>query len=140
MEWKIINGYSDYAISSCGKVKSLRSDKILKNSENNYGYQYVNLVKNKRKKTTAVHRLVIEHFGTEKPFENAVVDHKDNNRKNNAITNLEWVSIQENTLRSYGNLDKKLLVKEMRANGITVKQISESIGMSLSFVYDTIHS
>ena len=139
-EWKIINGYPDYAINSLGEVKSLRFNRLLNAAASDSSYLYVNLIFNKKKKTTAVHKLVIEHFGPPKPNPNSVVDHKDSNKQNNCINNLEWVSIAENTARGYGNQEKKLLVKELRNRGWTIKQISEHINMSMSFVHESIHS
>ena len=139
-DWKIISGYPDYAINSQGEVKSLRFNRTLKAAASNSSYLYVNLVSNKRKKTTAVHKLVIEHFGPPKPDVNSVVDHKDGNKQNNHLNNLEWVSIAENTLRAYGNQPKKILAKELRSKGWTIKQIAEHIGMSPGFVQDSINS
>jgi len=140
MEWKVITGYPDYAINSIGQVKSLRFNRILKNSVNNSGYHYVNLMDNKQRKTTAIHKLVLEHFGCPKPFEMAVVDHKDGNKTNNTLDNLEWVSISENTSRAYGNSHKKVLVKELRQQGWTMQKIADHIGMSLGFVQDTVNA
>ena len=139
-DWKAINGYPDYAISNNGQVKSLRYNRLLKPSMSSNLYLYINLVIEKRKKTSAIHRLVIEHFGTIKPNPNSVVDHKDRNKKNNHISNLEWVTIKENTLRGYGNQDKKITVKELRQQGMTIKKIAETIGMSAAFVQSTIHN
>jgi hypothetical protein len=138
--WKIIDGYPDYAVSDNGYVKSLRYNRILKASINGSWYAHVNLLCNKRKKTWAVHRLVIEHFGPKMPEKvYSIVDHKDGNKENNHISNLEWVTIKENTLRGYGNQDKKIKVKELRQQGMTIKQIAETIGMSPAFVQATIH-
>jgi hypothetical protein len=138
--WKIINGYPDYAISDTGYVKSLRFNRILKASVNGSCYAHVNLLCNKRKKTSAIHRLVIEHFGPKMPDEvYSIVDHKDKNKENNHISNLEWVTIKENTLRGYGNQDKKIKVKELRQQGMTFKKIAETIGMSAAFVQSTVH-
>ena len=138
--WKIINGYPDYAISDTGYVKSLRYNRILKASVNGSWYGHVNLICDKRKKTWAIHRLVIEHFGPMQPDVYAIVDHKDKNKLNNHIDNLEWVSIRENTLRGYGNQDKKVKVRELRQQGMTIKKIAEEVGMSPAFVQATIHS
>lgn len=138
-EWKIINGYPDYAISNTGYVKSLRYNRILKASVNGSCYGHVNLMCNKRKKTWAVHRLVIEHFGPAKPDAYSIVDHKDANKENNHIDNLEWVTIRENTLRGYGNHEKKIKVKELRQQGLTIKKIAELVDMSPAFVQATIH-
>jgi hypothetical protein len=138
-EWKIINGYPDYTISNIGTVKSIRFNRDLKPSCSNNGYLYVNLVSNKKKKTTAIHKLVIEHFGTEKLYSNSVVDHTDGNKQNNHIDNLEWVSIAENTTRAYGNQSKVTEAQELRKQGLTIKKIAEQIGMSAGFVQDAIN-
>jgi hypothetical protein len=138
-DWKIINGYPDYAISNIGTVKSIRFNRNLKPSSSNNDYLYVNLVSNKKKKTTAIHKLVIEHFGTEKLHPNSVVDHKDANKQNNHINNLEWVSIAENTSRAYGNQSKVIEAQDLRKQGLTIKKIAEQIGMSSGFVQDAIN-
>ena len=135
-EWKIINGYPDYAISPTGDVKSLRFNRLLKASKSDSGYQYVNLVCNKMKKTTAIHKIVIEHFGVLCPAQGWVVDHKDGNKINNNIENLEWVTVGENTSRFYGNFGKKIKVKELRAQGWTMQKIATELGVSLGFVQD----
>jgi hypothetical protein len=140
VEWKIINGYPDYAINQFGEVKSLRFNRLLKPSVSGNQYQYVNLVNNKRKKTTAVHKLVIEHFGPLCPDVKSVVDHRDSNKQNNNINNLEWVSISENTLRSYNNQDKKEEARQLRKQGWTLQKIADHLGKSLGFVQDSIHS
>lgn len=139
MEWKVINGYPDYSVNQNGEVKSNRFDRILKPAISSNQYLYVNLIHNKKKKTTAVHKLVIEHFGPPCPDIKCVVDHKDSNKQNNQINNLEWVSISENTARAYNNQDKKAKVKELRAQGWTMQKIANHLGKSLGFVQDAIH-
>ena len=139
INWKIINGYPNYAISDTGQVKSLRYQRILKSAINGSGYNYINLLYNKIRRTHSVHKLVIEHFGPSKPNVKDIVNHIDNNKNNNHIDNLEWCSIRENTLKGYGNYEKKVKVKELRAQGLTYKKIAEIVGMSTSFVQDTIH-
>lgn len=140
MEWKAIDGYPDYAVSPDGQVKSLRFNRILKASKSNSGYLYVNLICNRSKKTTAVHKLVIEHFGAPCPSPGWVVDHKDRNKTNNSIKNLEWVTVSENTSRYYGNFDKKIKVKELRTQGWTMQKIATELDVSLGFVQDHIYS
>lgn len=135
MEWKIISNYPDYAINESGDVKSLRFNRMLKPSTSDSGYNYVNLVCNKIKKTTAIHKLVMEHFGPSKPTNHSIVDHKDRNKSNNHIKNLEWVSIKENTLRYYGNQNKKEEAINLRLQGKTLSEIAKQINMSVSFVH-----
>lgn len=139
MEWKIINCYPDYSINQNGEVKSNRFDRLLKPSISGNQYQYVNLIHEKKKKTTAIHRLVIEHFGPPCPDPKCVVDHKDSNKQNNHIDNLEWATISENISRMYNNQDKKIEVKRLREQGWTMQKIADHIGKSLGFVQDAIH-
>ena len=136
-EWISITNYPNYSVSKDGKIKSIRFDRLLKPSFNDSGYGYVNLSNEGLIKSTAVHKIVIEHFKGAKPSENYVVDHKDGNKRNNHIDNLEWVSIQENTLRAYGNQDKKIKILELREQGLTLQQIAAEVGMGTSAVQQT---
>ena len=112
--------------------------RTLKPANSDSGYAYVNLIHNKIKKTVAVHKIVMEHFGPTKPSPNYVIDHKDGDKNNNNIDNLEWVSIKENTTRYYGNQDKKLKVIELRKQGMTIQKIAAEVGLSTSTVQQTI--
>lgn len=88
--WKGINGYEGlYQVSNLGRVKSKR--KILKpiNGE----YLKVGLSKNGVQKTLYIHRLVAETFLGRS---NLQVNHKDENKHNNYVDNLEWISFKEN--------------------------------------------
>ena len=92
-----IKGYEGiYAITSCGKVWSYRSQKFLKSADNGHGYQVVvfstDEIKNKHYR---VHRLVAEAY-LDNPEGYSDVNHKDGNRSNNNINNLEWVSREQN--------------------------------------------
>lgn len=135
--WTLITNYPNYAVSKDGQIKSMRFNRILKPSYSDSGYAYVNLSNEGLLKSTAIHKIVIEHFKGAKPAENCVVDHKDGNKKNNHIDNLEWVSIKENTLRAYGNQDKKIKILELREQGHTLQQIAKEVGMSLHTVQQT---
>jgi hypothetical protein len=138
MEWKTVNNYPDYAINSKGSIKSLRYDRLLKPSMNSSGYLYVNLLNNKIRKTTSVHKLVMEHFGPEKPSIEVIIDHKDGDKTNSCISNLQWLSIKENTEKFYGNGDKKIEALKLHAQGKKLKEISEIVGLSYYIVRETI--
>ncbi len=97
-EWKEIDGWPDYLVSSYGRVFSRRTDRILKGS-NVRGYLTIALCKNHVGNRVFIHRLVAFAF-VDGYFEGAVVRHKDNDKSNNAAWNLEWVTNKEKTQRS----------------------------------------
>lgn len=103
-QWVSFNGCSEYLISSCGQVLSLKFNKIkkLKTAKNSKGYISVGLsIKNKVKRFS-VHRLVGEHFLDNKNNKKCI-NHKDGKKDNNNIGNLEWVTYKENIDHAYTN-------------------------------------
>jgi hypothetical protein len=90
-----------YQVSNFGNVKSLNygrtgNEKILKPSITN-GYYYINLFKDKKYKHKYIHQLVAITFLNHIPCGyKLVVDHKDNNRLNNRLENLQLISNREN--------------------------------------------
>lgn len=104
--WKPIKGYENiYFVSSKGDVMSLAKGKpmCLKQSLNKNGYKYVVLYKEGRWKGKPVHRIVAEEF-LDNPEGKACVNHKDYNRKNNNIENLEWCTHKENVCHSKSHM------------------------------------
>lgn len=84
------------------KIKYLRKGKILKQMKDKSGYLLVSLYKNKKARRWLVHRLVAETFipnSENKPQ----VNHKDGNKQNNNVENLEWCTPQENTIHAFNN-------------------------------------
>ena len=108
--WKEIKGYEDkYLISNTGKVKSLsynntKKSKLLKPSIHN-GYYSVCLWQNSKGKQHRVNRLVAEAF-IPNPLNLPEVNHKDENKLNNQVENLEWCNSKYNC--NYGNRNQKL--------------------------------
>lgn len=96
--WKDIEGFEGfYQISNAGRVKSLCQPKqyhkpkenILKPSISNTGYYQVTLYKNTKRKKFLVHRLVALAF-IPNPNDYPHINHKDENKLNNSVENLEW--------------------------------------------------
>ena len=103
--WKEIKGYEGrYLISSSGDVISLKYrgghfSKMLTWKINNKGYAWVELRKNGIKEQKLVHRLVAENF-IENPDGLNLINHKDENKLNNDVENLEWCDYSYNVLYS----------------------------------------
>jgi len=101
-QWKNVNikGYEIYEISNLGNVR--RNGNILKQKTDRYGYRSVNLCVNNKRKSITVHRLVALTY-IENPKNCATVNHKDGNKDNNCVNNLEWLTSAENTRHAQEN-------------------------------------
>ena len=100
-EYKIIDGFSNYAISNFGNVINIKTGRILKQCLNTNRYKYVSISgdKNSKKFSKQIHRLIAEHF-IPNPNNKDNIDHIDNNKQNNYIKNLRWSSSSENCRNS----------------------------------------
>lgn len=91
----LINGFDNYAISDVGNVRNVKRGRNVALVERNSGYLVCSLCQNGIKKTFSVHRLVAIHF-IKNPNNLPCVNHKDGNKKNNCVSNLEWCTAKEN--------------------------------------------
>lgn len=144
--WKNIPEYEGlYQVSNFGRVKSLdrfnykghhNLEKILKpvkNVKNNY--LYVTLCKNKKTKTFSLHRLVAICF-IPNPDNLPVINHKDGNKSNNSVDNLEFCSYSHNEREAFRLRLKKtkpILQYDINDNFIkrfdSVKEAKESLSI-----------
>lgn len=153
-KWKRIPGWY-YKISNHGRVKSLprirtgknnstirQNGRILKPGTVN-GYKRVCLSKANKRKSFLVHLLVLEYFGKPKPSPLHETNHKDGNKINNHISNLEWCTPSENQIHSVENglkrrkLNKKkiILIKKLyESERYTQNELGELFGVSRSTI------
>lgn len=113
-EWKTIAGFDDYRVSALGQVFSIpRMDKLGREVrgglrqiyKRNDGYCFVALSKDGKKSSMNLGRLVAIAF-IPNPAALPEVNHKDGNRSNNVVENLEWVTSSENISHSYKQLGR----------------------------------
>jgi hypothetical protein len=102
-----------YTIYSDGKVYSNKTKKFIKPHIEN-GYYRIGLYIDGKPKTYKLHRLIGECF-IEKPEGKNQINHKDCNKLNNDVSNLEWCNNSENQLHAYQNglnvsIHKKLVL------------------------------
>jgi hypothetical protein len=122
--FKDIKGYEDrYKVSEKGEIYSIRSRKIMTGRVMKLGYRAVNLTVKNVTKNFLVHRLVAIAF-IENPSNFAEVNHKDGNKLNNHVSNLEWCSRSANVIHAYKN---KLapIGSKMTQSKLTEKEVVE---------------
>ena len=107
--FRSIDGYNNYAISTFGRVKNVITGIILK-TRPRQGYLIVDLRENAIRKTHLLHRLVCCAF-INNPDDKLCVDHKDNNKANNHVSNLRFATSKENNQNSSIRLDNTSKVK-----------------------------
>lgn len=125
--WKDIKGYEDlYQVSNLGRVRSLnhfrkngtgiylQKGRIL-NPQNTGGYCFVRLSKNGKDKAYLIHRLVAQTFILNLKQYNEI-NHKDENKKNNRVDNLEWCTHKYNI--NYGDGNKKRSLTESKTKSL----------------------
>lgn len=159
--WKDIQGYEGlYQVSNLGKVKSLYKNKILKPRIKENDYLIVSLYKDREDKKFYIHRLVANAF-IPNPENKGYVNHKNFDKSDNTLENLEWVTRIEN-FRHYKNSykwnttfsarDKKLVSKtlhrakqykskiiELYQENYNIKDIAKKLKLGRDFVTDILH-
>jgi predicted DNA-binding ArsR family transcriptional regulator len=141
--FKDIIGYDGlYQISNLGNVKSLNNykrinEKILKPCTNIHGYFYINIHYNYIYKFHTIHRLIAIAF-IPNPENKPMVNHIDGNKKNNNISNLEWVTAKENCQHSWDNKLQKNSDKRILA--CRISRMKKVIDTETGKIYESITS
>ena len=135
--WRDIKGYEGlYQVSTMGQVRSLdrfvnhhngralKKGKVLQLGSDKVGYQYIILHTNGQPKIYSVHRLVAIHF-IPNPFNKPTVNHIDEVKNHNWLSNLEWMTVKENTnhgtRNERSNLAQRMPVVQLTMNNEFIK-------------------
>jgi len=90
----------DYAVAPDGRVWSYKTNKYLRPSLNHRGYCTINISNKEKKKNFLVHTLVAKLY-IPNPKNLPQINHKDSNKQNNCVANLEWCTPLENMAHSF---------------------------------------
>lgn len=111
-EWRDVPGFEGYyTVSNRGDVYSVRSKMILKHTRSKVGYSTVHLWKGRVNKMCSVHRIVALAF-IENNLKLPEVNHKDEDKTNNTVENLEWCTRKYN--QTYGTKVERVSRKNLK--------------------------
>lgn len=145
--WKTVIDFPNYEVSNTGKVRNKKTDHIMKQSLDRGGhYLSVYLTNSGHENTQRVHRLVATAFLGDHP--GMVVNHKDGDKFNNKIENLEWCTVAENNahaiktdLNNPGAYQKKpIRVIETGEVFDGVVECANSVGGDFRNIYRSLNS
>ena len=102
--WLPIKDFPGYEVSNRGSVRSqkLKGFFLMQPWKSWDGYNRVELVRNSKRHSKRIHRLVLETFVGDCP-DGHQANHKDGQKRNNYVENLEWITPSQNLLHAYAN-------------------------------------
>ena len=106
-----IDGFENYEVSNLGRVKNIKSGRILKPKLRRDGYLGFRLYENNKQKYLLLHRIIATAF-IDNPEEKPQVNHIDENKLNNDLSNLEWCTAKENMI--HGTRTKRAAEKHFK--------------------------
>ena len=145
--WKTIENYPNYMVSDYGNIMSLnyrRTSKphILKQETNNDGYKLVCLHNENGSKMMTVHRIVAKAFIFNK-FKYNEINHKNNDRSDNRVSNLEWISHKDNIkqrdltykpkINNQITPNEVIEIRKEKENGNKIKDIYKKYSKRITF-------
>lgn len=134
---KNIKGHEHYVIYDDGRILNTKFNKFLNPYKDTVGYYSVVLCKNGKRSYCRLHRLLAEYF-IENPENKPQVNHKDADRLNYSISNLEWCTSKENVNHAMDNnlmhpkapSPESNYKKILRSDGIVYKSLTEAASLN----------
>lgn len=124
-----------YEIWSDGRVFNKATNQYQEGHIGSRGYRMLMLCLNGVKKQVSLHQLVAKHF-LPNPYDHVVVNHKNGNKLDNTLENLEWTDIKGNNYhalktglrKGYMPLDEKTTLLERVLNGELIRDLAVEVG------------
>lgn len=113
--WKAIEKYPSYEVSNLGRIKSYKMSKegrILQGKDSK-GYIGIDFRVDGKTIQDLVHRVVLSTFSPVERMENLTVNHKNGNRTDNRLENLEWMTLSESISHARRTLGSGLGTKKV---------------------------
>lgn len=142
-QWKDIIGYEGlYQVSNLGNVKSLNynhtgKERILKKYKGQDGYLRNNLCKDGEIKHMLNHRLVAQAFIPNDDLFKTEINHKDENKTNNCLENLEWCTSKENC--NYGSRNERMVKAQINHPNKSKQVVQYSLDGVFLKTWQSIH-
>ena len=137
--WKTVEEFPKYQVSTFGNVRNVERNKLMRLTKKG-GYHLVDLTNDEIRKPFRVHRLVAMAF-IENLENKLEVNHKDKDKLNNCVTNLEWNTRKENMIHAKANVVIKTNKNKrvIRVNPETNESLEtyDSIELAGKWAYDT---
>lgn len=132
-EWRVIDEFPNYSVSNLGRIKNNITDYILVGGYDKDGYRQVTLSYCKKQYNRRVCRLVAKAF-IDNPNNYDFVNHKDENRENDTVGNLEWCTVRYNNI--YGdrlyNSSKRVRCIETNIDYPSTREVERQLGFKHS--------
>lgn len=147
--WKIIEKFPKYEVSTYGRVRNIKTQKYIYVKKHTGGYRQVIIAKNGKSYSLYIHRLVAQAF-IPNPSNLPCVNHKDEDKTNNHVENLEWCTPEYNA--NYGTGKKRMgiahhkKVRQYTKDGIFLKEwdsyqeAEQALGLSSGLISKYVNS
>ena len=150
-EWKPLLGFEGrYDISNLGRIKNIKSNRIVKSQISPQGYLCCSLRRIGETKTCTIriNRAIAQAF-IPNPYNYPVVNHKDGNKLNNSIENLEWCTYKHNIQHSFALglqtpngckliKDDYAMIHAMRRSGYRYREIVAAFNLDKQTIYEAL--
>jgi hypothetical protein len=139
--WAPVVGFPDYEVSDTGFVRHVgRKYRTLEGGRNDKGYWLVGLRANGRSYSRTVHTLVADAFIPKPDYVNVYeVNHKDGNKDDNSVSNLEWLTPLENKRHALATgliRTKSVRIIETGETFDTVGECAAHLGVTIGYIYN----